>query len=246
MLEEKEFTITKKWHQRWWGIIILITLVILFVFVAIFIYQLVITVEAQTQAQFQKYALSQKPVTTSIDQELGIRKELETKDDPSWGPDDAKIVIVEFSDFQCPFCKQAFPIIQKIKREYQDSVKIIYRDMPIVNIHPDALNAAMAAECADDQDKFWQYHDNIFINQDDLSVGNLKLIASQIGLDLNEFNECFTSEKYLSEVQNDLQDGLRFGVTGTPTFFINGIKIPGVIPYNTFKQIIDKLLKTSL
>ena len=174
---------------------------------------------------------------------LNFREMLETTDDPYFGFQQAELVIVEFADFQCPFCKEAYLTVKKIREEYQDRVKIIYRDLPDLTSHPDALNAAIAAECADEQGRFWPYHDKLFANQNNLTVENLKLLATQSGLNLSQFNQCLDNNKYAAEVQNDLQDGLKFGIIGTPTFFINGNKVPGNIPYETFKAIIEKILQ---
>jgi len=131
--------------------------------------------------------------------------------------------------------------LKKISQEYQTTVKIIYRDIPNLINHPDALNASLAADCAAEQKKFWEYHDLLFDNQADLSLENLKLLAAKLNLNMSQFDQCLDSQKYLSEVQNDLQDGLQLGITGTPTFFINGAKVAGVIPYETFKLVIEKL-----
>ena len=156
------------------------------------------------------------------------RQLVESKDDPSWGSDDAKIVIVEFSDFECPFCKQVFPILHEINFKYSGQLKFIYRDFLG---HDSSQKLAEAAQCADEQGKFLVYHDKLFINQGNLSVDSLKSYARQVGIgDVNKFDQCLDSGKFELEVQQDYQEAVELGVEGTPTFFINGIKVPGARP----------------
>jgi len=178
-------------------------------------------------------------------------------DDPVKGNPNAPITIVEFSDFQCPFCarffSQTLPLIQQ---NYIDTgkVKFVYRDFPIPSIHQNAIPAAIAAECADEQGMFWEYHDKIFENQllwQDLDnqnvVGTFEQFAKDLDLDSDTFNTCLESAKYLDEVQNDLNDGVSYGITGTPGFFIGNEKIgygmvSGAQPYAAFQQVFDQLL----
>lgn len=178
-------------------------------------------------------------------------------DDPVLGNPDAQLTIVEFSDFQCPFCAkfhtQTFPSINEnyIKT---GKVNFVYRDFPITSIHSNALPAALASECANDQGKFWQYHDMLFENQinwKDLelvqSTDIFKKYAIDLGLDSSKFDSCLDSGKYLKEIQNDLDDGRAYGVTGTPGFFVGNEKIGftkviGAQPFETFQKILDEQL----
>lgn len=171
-------------------------------------------------------------------------------DDPFQGAPDAPVTIIEFSDFQCPFCGRFFEnTLPEIKRNYIDTgkVKFVYRDFPLENIHPSANKAAEAANCASDQGKFWEYHDLLFANQPVWAAGNatveFKKYASTLGLDEVEFSQCLDSGKYTEEILKDLQDGLDAGVNGTPTLFINGVKVVGARSYDTFKEVIDAELK---
>ena len=172
------------------------------------------------------------------------RGEISVDDDPMKGNADAPVTIVEFSDFECPFCARFHSqTLKQLESEYIDTgkVKLIYRDFPL-SFHQNAQKAAEAAECADDQGKFWEMHDAIFENQQSLSLSSLKQWAVQIGLDTGEFNSCLDSGKHAGEVQNDFQEGASYGVTGTPGFFINGIPLVGAQPFSSFKQIIDSEL----
>lgn len=164
-------------------------------------------------------------------------------DDPAWGPEDAPVVMVEFSDFQCPFCgrfyQETYPRIQEV---YGDRIRFVYRDLPLPQIHPDAILAAQAAECADEQDAFWEFHDLIFSNQQDLSRNALGSFAVQMELDINTFNQCLDSGRYQLEVSADMQAAASYGIQGTPTFFINGRPIVGAQPFEVFAAVIDEEL----
>ena len=163
-------------------------------------------------------------------------------DDASWGKKNAKVTIIEFSDFQCPFCKRSRDTIEKIKKEYPNDVKIVYRDFPLV-FHPKAPKASEAAECAHEQGKFWEMHDKIYEGAPDkLEVEDFKGYAKDLKLNTSKFDKCLDSDKYASEVKKDFEDGQKAGVSGTPTFFVNGRKLVGAQPYEQFKSLIDKEL----
>ena len=175
-------------------------------------------------------------------------------DDPVKGNPDAPITIVEFSDFQCPFCaKFHSTTLPQLEANYIDSgkVKFVYRDFPIQDIHPNAVAAALASECADEQGMFWEYHDLVFENQKkwqglsgNAMVDTFEQYALELGLNTSDFNTCFESGKYVDEVKKDLQDGVSYGVTGTPGFFIGNdelgyVKIIGAQPYSVFERLIE-------
>jgi protein-disulfide isomerase len=167
--------------------------------------------------------------------------DIDLDDDPVLGDPNAPVTIVSFEDYQCPFCgrahTQSFP---QIKSNYIDTgkVKYVFRDFPL-SFHPNAQPAAEASECADEQGKFWEYHDALYANQQTLSPSLYTKLAGDLGLDVDQFTSCFDSGKYREEVQADFQYGGSVGVSGTPTFFINGIKLVGAQPYAAFQQIIE-------
>ncbi len=167
-------------------------------------------------------------------------------DDPFLGNPDAPITLVEFSDFQCPFCaKFFFDAEAEIIKKYVQTgkVKFVYRDFPLT-IHPMAQKAAEAGECADEQKKFWEYHDTIFQRQSELSLANLKAWARELGLDGAQFDACLDFGKYFDEVRNDLDYGQSIGVGGTPAIFINGRFVPGgAQPFPVFERVIEQELK---
>jgi protein-disulfide isomerase len=164
-----------------------------------------------------------------------------SKDDPSWGPADAKVTMVEFGDFQCPYFQQWYTsVYEKIHTNYGSKIRFIYRDFPLP-IHPEAKPAAVAANCAGEQGRYWDYFQLLYANAD---LGNAiyQNYAQQIGLNLTAFNSCLKSGRFNKEIALDIQDGQRIGVTGTPAFFIDGRLISGLQPYETFQQTIDEEL----
>lgn len=159
---------------------------------------------------------------------------------PSQGPMDAPIVIVEFSDFQCPFCKRfQDETAAQLLSAYPDQIRFVYRHLPLTSIHPEALPSAEASMCASEQNAFWEYHDKIFENQDKLGRELYMQIASDLDLDKSSFEECLDSGTYKDSIQQDMDFALNLGVQSTPTFFINGLAIVGAQPLEAFKMIID-------
>jgi protein-disulfide isomerase len=159
---------------------------------------------------------------------------------PSQGPVDAPIVIVEFSDFQCPFCKRfQDETAAQLLAAYPDQIRFVYRHLPLTSIHPEAFPSAEASMCANEQDAFWDFHDRIFENQDRLGRELYLRIAADLDLDAVTFEECLNSGKYKDAIQQDMDFALNLGVQSTPTFFINGLAIVGAQPLEAFKQIID-------
>jgi protein-disulfide isomerase len=157
---------------------------------------------------------------------------------PSKGPDNAPITIVEFSDFECPFCSRVNPTLDQVQETYGDKVRIVFRQFPLA-MHPNAQKAAEASLCANDQGKFWEMHDLMFAEQRQLTVENLKEKAQRLELDTAAFGQCLDSGKYAAQVQADLEAGMQAGVTGTPAMFINGIPISGAVPYEQLAQVIE-------
>ena len=163
------------------------------------------------------------------------------EDDPVIGTSEGILTIVEFSDFECPFCKAAFPIIREFTSRHTDTVRYIYRDFPVEEIHENARNASIAASCAASQDKFWQYHDRLFQNQSDLSSAALLSYAESSGIDIASFRKCIVKSEINDEIDEDLKMGRALGVKGTPTWFINGEKIEGVIPLEVWEEILGSV-----
>ena len=171
--------------------------------------------------------------------------DLKIGDSVVWGNKDAKVTIVEFSDFQCPFCSRGANSVDEIKKKYKGKVKIAFKHFPLP-MHPDAKPASEAALCVNAEggaDKFWKYHDMLFKNQDKLDPANLEKFAKDVGVNVDKFKECFGSKKFASAVEADMQYGEKIGVRSTPTFFINGQLISGAVPIEQFSEVIDESLK---
>ena len=165
-------------------------------------------------------------------------------DDPAKGPIDAPIVLVEFSDFQCPFCQRATGTLTELIDRYEDQIRFIYKDYPLPS-HAQAFKAAEAGNCAHEQGMFWEFHDKMFGSQDALDVPALNSYASELGLDATSFSACLDEGRYRQRVQQDMQIGQRYGVSSTPTVFINGRPVMGAAPLETFDQIIQEELAAS-
>lgn len=187
------------------------------------------------QGDVTVYLKEPTPVRLNVDPNVGFTR----------GPRDAPVTIVEFSDFQCPFCKTVVATLKQLAEKYPTQVKWTFRDFPIPSLHPAAPLAHEAARCAGAQGKFWDYHDVLFDRSPRASAQDLKQYANELKLDEAAFNQCLDSGKYRTEVNADMQEGSRLGVTGTPTFFINGRLLVGNQPIGEFQKLIDRELSRS-
>ncbi len=158
---------------------------------------------------------------------------------PSQGPDDAPITLVEFSDFECPFCFRFQATLKQVQETYGDQVRIVYRQFPLNSIHTNAQLAAEASLCADAQGKFWEMHDAIFEVQGKVDADGLKAMAADLGLDSEVFDGCLDSREFRAQVAADVRAGSQAGVTGTPALFINGRFLSGAQPFNVVSRVID-------
>jgi protein-disulfide isomerase len=172
-----------------------------------------------------------------------LRAQLNTAGFPTRGPATAPVTIVEFSDFECPYCGGLFPTLKQVEKNYPQQVRIVYRQFPLTNIHPHAQKAAEASLCANEQNKFWEFHDSMFSNQSELSVADLKQRAVDLKLDPAKFNQCLDSGRMGTAIQADIQEGAKNGVTGTPALFINGRLLSGNQPYSEIKDVIEDELQ---
>ncbi len=159
-------------------------------------------------------------------------------DDAVRGDPNAPVTIIEFSDYQCPYCKRNKETMDKIHETYGDKVAFVFRDFPL-SFHKNARKAAEAAECAGEQGKYWDFHDYLFEHQDKLDVDGLKDAAKTLGLNTQAFNQCLDSGAMAAEVAGDMKAGEALGIKGTPMAFVNGKMVNGARPFDSFKQIID-------
>jgi len=167
------------------------------------------------------------------------RYDIPTEGYPSLGPDDAPITIVEFSDFQCPFCRRFHEeTYQALLDAYPGQIRFVYRNLPLTSIHPDAMPSAIASLCANDQNAYWDYHGKLF-SSETLTRETFIQYATDLSLNVDEFTACLDSGKHDEFIQQDMNFALDLGVQSTPTFFINGLAVVGVQPLSSFTQIID-------
>jgi protein-disulfide isomerase len=164
-------------------------------------------------------------------------------DDPVFGPSEAPITIIEFSDFQCPYCKKwHVEVWPRLQEAFPDQIRLVYRDFPLASIHPNATSAAEAANCANEQDKYWEYNYLLFNGDQQLGLPGYQVYAEELMLDMDLFNECLESDRYSEEINADFQFAANLGVSSTPTFFINGIPLVGAQPFEVFSQLINQEL----
>jgi len=229
------------WYQTWYGLAL--SGLLAFVLVAGIIFAVVVGRYWWMIKHGQGEALNQKfntPVVAEIDPAvLALRQKLELISGPYLGNSKAPVVIVEFIDFKCPFCKQAMPIMYQVAKQYPDKVKIIIRHFPLESVHPGAEKLSAVAYCADKQGMFWQTYNAIYAGQegfsDEITPGEISTLASGVGLNATILNNCLNDPATLTAVRVDFADGIYAGVRATPTFFVNGEKIEGVVPFNIWE-----------
>ncbi len=186
-------------------------------------------------------AVAQQPAAATAAPQYR-RYEIPTDGYPSLGPDDAEIVIVEFSDFQCPFCRKFHDeTYQSLLDAYPGQIRFVYRNLPLTSIHPNAMPAAVASLCANDQDAYWDYHEKLF-SSETLDEATYIQYATDLDLNVDTFTACLSDGSHDAFIQEDMQFALDLGVQSTPTFFVNGLAIVGAQPLTNFQQIIDKEL----
>lgn len=199
----------------------------------------------------QDRTLKTRQYREQLEEKYGVTKSLDpvrfpvtvAENDPRKGPDSAPVRIVEWSDFQCPFCARVGPAFKQVVAEYGDDVQIVFRDYPLpANMHPEAQISAEAGQCAHEQGRFWELHDKMFNNQRALKAPDLKRYAAEIGLDVEAFSECLDSNRHREAVLADHREGLSIGVRGTPAIFINGRRVKGAPTFDAMKAMIDEEL----
>jgi len=171
------------------------------------------------------------------------RYDISEDDDPVFGPEDAPITIIEFSDFECPFCRKwHLEVWPRLLEAYPDQIRLVYRDFPLTNIHANATPAASAANCAGEQGEYWAFNDLLFSMRLDLNKTSYHAYADELGLDVDAFDQCLESGRHNAEVMADLEYAANLGISSTPTFFVNGIPVVGAQPFEIFSQLISKEL----
>ncbi len=197
---------------------------------------------ADQRGRFVESLRSQAKVLVRLQPPPIVRVDVSIDGAPVRGPANASVTLVEFSDFHCPFCKQVLPTLTQLLARYPGKVRLVFRDFPIDSLHPQARRAAEAARCAQDQGRFWEYHDLLFAEAPKATPEELKRYAEKVGLDLAKFEPCLTGGTHRAAVQRDLDEGSRLGITGTPAFFINGRPLDGAQPLEAFVRVIEEEL----
>lgn len=239
---DREYQPKEPWYKKGWGVL---TIAFGFVLLLGFIYIGVYTLRFYHQIQLGDIPAEIKDRLTigNVTPPSQLKETLayDTAQDPTFGLESAPLHIVEFADFECPFSRDESLVVRELMVRYPDTIHFVYRDFPLDEIHPHALRAAEAANCAHDQNKFWVMHDKLYQNATRLTDLDIKLYALEIGLDIQRFNECFDGRTYKEEIEIDRADGIAAGVQGTPTFFINGKRIAGAIPMELWEQILARV-----
>jgi len=172
-----------------------------------------------------------------------VRATISTAGAPALGAPTAPVTIVEFSDFYCPYCRQVVPVLAQLRARYGDKVRLVYKNLPLENLHPGATRAAEAAQCANEQGKFWAFHDRLFTEPPDASGEKFATWAGELGLDVPRFEQCVTSGRARAAIQKDVEEALALGANFTPAFFVNGQLLSGAQPLDAFVRVIDEELK---
>ncbi len=193
----------------------------------------------KARAVYVKALREKTPVSIAL---APPRAKVEAADTEMLGPKSAKVVLVEFADYECPYCQKVAPDVKKLKEEFGDKLAFTYKDFPLPN-HGRAQKAAEATRCASKQNKFWEFHDELFHSKE-LDVDQLKAQARALKLDSEQFDKCLDSGEQASAVSKDKKEGLRLGISGTPSFFINGHYLSGALDYAALRQVIEQQLET--
>jgi len=207
--------------------------------------------QIRARLEQQRGAASRTALITSLREATDVTVSLEpprievAANGPGIGPENAPVTIVEFSDYQCPFCKRAEPTLKQVAARYPEQVRIVYRHFPLDSIHPLARPAAEAAACAADQDKFWEFHELVWEATPDLGPEKLTEMAETLALDPEAFGACVGERRFQADVAKDLADGQAAGVNGTPAFFVNGIPLSGARSLDDFVRLIESELARS-
>lgn len=231
----------KKWYKTFWFRVLALISAILFLGVLLFFILVFFSIRADI-----RNGIGAGNISTNVSRyDLSfVNKEgaviAQDSDSPSFGNELSPITVVQFSDFRCPYCKELAPIIRRLSVEYRDSVRFIFRDFPLIG--EDSYTLALAGRCAHEQNLFFAFHDKIYGNKSPISLDVLLPFVETVGIDSVRFGECVNSRRYADSVDKDIKDAGLLDVTGTPTLFINGYKIPGAPSYDVLKRIFDTTL----
>ena len=229
----------KPWYKKWWGVLIILLSVLIF---------LLLAVASAYVVNEVKTIINNEQVDQPTEQDFQAYFKAIAGDGSNFytGPADAKVTIVEFADFSCPFCRESAPGLRKIAKEYENEIKVIYRDYPL---HENSIDLALAARCAGEQGKFWEIHDQFYLYKTPTEAVGAELksllmgLITEMRLDQARFEKCFDDRRYVLQIKKDYDDGELVQVEGTPTWFINNYMITGHMPEERFRELIEGLIQ---
>ena len=225
----------KKWYKKWWGVLLLSLISLVLIFLSASTFYIINQVRV-----YQEQGLLGE---NNSDLKIYTKSEIEGINSYSFGSKNPKITIVEFSDYACPNCNSFFEKTKKIRMKYYSDLKIVHRDFPVIAEH--SIDLALAARCAGEQGLFWKAHDTLYEKQGVSSKTEIYSLMLNIGVDGVKLADCLENNRYLGPIQNDLEDGLRLDIKGTPTWFINGYRADGDMPEEMLNNIIENFLLNS-
>lgn len=234
----------KPWRKRWWGLTLIIALVLVIAGVIYFSFLTFRSLRHIQNGEIYNSAANLWMTPEQLADSQKLAADLLSDDDPWLGAEQPLVNIVAYEDFGCPFCKENQADIKKLMGKFGSIVRFITKDFPNEGLHKGAFDAHLAAGCADDQGRYWEYHDLLYKNQgEEFTRSQLKDLAKTLGLDMLQFNDCLDTDKHNQEVRQDYASGVNLGVAGTPSYLINGSLIPGEITYDKWEQIIGFIVK---
>jgi len=231
----------RPWYKKWWGVIVLILAGLVLI--------ILIASVAYVISRTHQIITGQNPAPTAAETQQYLQEINGTGNNYWIGTSTPLATIVEFGDFSCPHCRDSYPVINQLAKTYPDKIKIIWRDYLI---NSNSIDLAMSARCAGEQGKFWQMHNALFANQDQLITNDaqrpakLIALAKSLGLNVTQFTSCLSNEKYVSQIKQDYNDGNALQIPGTPTWYVNNREFSGYIPFNQFNTLISGLIKLKI
>lgn len=237
-MKARHSKVLRPWYKKWWGILIITLSALIFLLLAL---------ASAYVANQVKSILAGETIEQPTEQDFQLYLEAVAGDDTNYytGPAEAKVTIIEFGDFSCPFCRESAPGLRKVAQEYIDKVKVVYRDYPL---HDNSIDLALAARCAGEQGKFWEMHDEFFLYKAPTDAVGAELksllmgLADEMKFDKSRFEKCFDDRRYILQIKKDYDDGELVQIEGTPTWFINNYMITGHLPEERLRELIDGLL----
>lgn len=237
-MKARHQNILRPWYKKWWGILILMILGLILVLLVASGFYIVDKVKQIQTEQAQISAEQQRQNYLNAIHGDGSNYYL--------GAHNPQVTIVEFGDFACPFCQEAAVGVKKLIAEYGNKIKIVFRDYPL---HENSIDLALAARCAGEQKKFWEFHDELFARQNELTASGDELkiqltnLAAGLKLNATQFSACLTEKRYVSQIREDYEDGEKLAIKGTPTWFVNNYSITGYLPTEKFEELVVGLIK---